>query len=405
MRRPWGGWLPWPLLWLAVSGTGFAAWELTPPGDVNRFWSTSLTLRGIYDTNWQSAESNPQSGFRFGSDLLLRANIPLERMFLGLRYDYGVLYPRDPNAGGADQTHDFSAFLNYSFTPRLLLSLNNHFIYSLQPQLVQTQAGVPVTIVQAGTYYYDTIGGTTTYALTPRWTLALNGSWDIWRYEEKSEAQFNDREDYQTTLSAYFAFDPRTTGGLNFQYVRNEYTNPGTNSALNARSYTEYLSVVRRFNPQLSLQLNGGFTYRESDSGDVTTGPSAFLSLAYDYGRNSTVSATFGSSLSSAGVNVTRQYASSQNTSFALQVNHQVTTRLRFIADGSYVYSNFKQPVAPTFTVSGNEQSIVGHVGLNYALREWLSAVADYTYTELISDVPGLPYNRNQISVGVTLTY
>ncbi|HUK82893.1 MAG TPA: hypothetical protein VLZ12_09720, partial [Verrucomicrobiae bacterium] len=146
MRRPWGGQLSWPLLWLAVTSTGFAAWELTPPGDVNRSWSTSLTLRGIYDSNWNATEVNPQSGFRFGSDLQLRANIPLERMFLGLRYDYGVLYPRDPNAGGVDQTHNASVSFIYSFSPRLALSLNETFVYSLEPQLVQTQAGVPITV-------------------------------------------------------------------------------------------------------------------------------------------------------------------------------------------------------------------------------------------------------------------
>jgi hypothetical protein len=401
----WGTRLCWTLLWLTFTSTGFAAWELTPAGDPNREWATSVTLRGVYDSNWQATEANRQSGFRFASDLNLRANIPFERMFLGLRYDYGILYPRDPSAGGVDQTHNASVSFIYSFNPRLSLSLNNNFIYSLQPQLVQTQAGVPVTVVQAGTYYYDNVGGTVTYAMTHRWSLALNGSWDIWRYQETSTAQSDDHEDYQTTVSNYYAVDALTTGGVNFQYSRTEYTNPGPNGALNARSYTGYLSVVRRFNPRLSLQLNGGFTYRKSDSGDTSTGPSAFLSLAYDYGHNSTVSATFGSSLSSASVNVTRQFAASQNTSFALRMNHEVTARLRFIADASYVYSNFKQPVVPGFTVSGNEQSIVGHVGLSYALRQWVSAVADYSYTQLISDLGGLPYTRHQLSLGVTLTY
>jgi hypothetical protein len=129
------------------------------------------------------------------------------------------------------------------------------------------------------------------------------------------------------------------------------------------------------------------------------------VSLAYNYGPNSTISAIAGTSLSSASVNVTRQFAASQNTSFALQVSHQVTAKLRFRTDGSFVYSSFKQPVLPFFSISGYEEAFTGHVGLNYALREWLSAVADYTYTQVISDVTGLPYNRNQISLGMTVTY
>ncbi len=392
------------MLWLAVTSTGFAAWELTPAGDPSRKWATSVTLRGIYDTNFDATETKPQSGFRFGTDLRLSANLPFQRALLGLAYDYGVEYPRDVNAGGVNQTHNFSASLNYAFSPRLSLGLSENFIYSLQPQLVQTQAGVPVTISQAGTYYYDSVGGTATYILTPRWSLALNGNWDIWRYEEKATAQENDHEDYQATVSAYYALDSRTTAGVNFQYVRNEYTNPGASGGLNARSYTGFLSLARRLNPKLSLQFNGGFTYRESDAGDVTTAPSGYASVVYNYGPNSTISANVGTSLSAATVGVTRNFSASQNTSFSLRASHRVTARLQAVADGSYVYSNFKQPLQ-TSTLSAQEQSIAGHLGLSYAFREWLSAVADYYYTELISDLPNQAYTRNQVSLGVSLTY
>jgi hypothetical protein len=65
-------------------------------------------------------------------------------------------------------------------------------------------------------------------------------------------------------------------------------------------------------------------------------------------------------------------------------------------------------PVGPLgFTVSPNDQSLTAHLGLNYAFRDWASAVMDYSYTELVSSDAFLvqPFTRNQISAGISLSY
>jgi hypothetical protein len=392
------------LAWLMATRAVLAGWELTPPGDPNRNWAASVTLRGAYDDNFYYTEKNKESGLQFSSDIVLRASVPLERFFMGLNYDYGIIYPRDVRQGGVDETHNVSVSANYTFSPRLTLSLNENFISSFQPQLVQTQAGVPVTLVYAGSYIYDTVGGNLNYALTPRWSLALNGSWDIWRYEVSSVASNNDVEDYQTTLSALYALDQRTTVGINYQYGQNVYLNPGTNNALNGQSDSAYLSVVHRFSPRLSLQLNGGYTIRESGDGTMSSAPSAYGSLAYNYGLDDTISLIIAHALTAASVQVTRLFSTSENTSVALQINHRFTARLRTVADCSYVYSTFSVPVY-TFLLTAQEQALTAHLGFNYAFRDWLSVVLDYYYIQLTSDVHGWAYDRNQVSLGVTLSY
>ena len=406
MSDCWRPSLWWQLLGvLAATANAFAGWEFTPAGDPDRNWSANVTLRGLYDDNFNATEANRQSGLRFQSNLRLLAKVPVERLLLGARYDYGVEYPRDVNLGEFNETHNFLGTLNYTFNPRLTLNVNENFIQSLQPQLVQSQAGTPVTVVQAGTYIYDSVSGTLTYLLGPRWRASIAGSWDIIRYQDRAVAQFSDHEDYQTTLSIVRALNPRTALGLSYRYERNLFTNPGTNDVLNGQANSGYITFVRKFNPRMSLELDGGYTLREGDDGTQTTAPFVYSSLIYQYGPESTLSASAGHSLSAASVGITRDFSASENTTLALQINHRVTIRLRALADFAYTFSTFESALPGRSSTTAEEQAITGHLGVNYAFRVWLSVVADYYYTKLFSDLAGRAYERNQIGVGVTLSY
>src|SRR5205823_12863202 len=99
------------------------------------------------------------------------------------QYDYQLTYPRDLKLGGIDETHNLNLTANYTVSPRLALSASENFVNSLQPELVRSSANAPITVVQAGTYIYNTVGGGLIYTLSPRWNVSVNGSWDIWEYQ------------------------------------------------------------------------------------------------------------------------------------------------------------------------------------------------------------------------------
>ena len=433
-RREKRGWrvpLQWPvlLLLLLLTRVSLAQWDFTHAGDPNRNWGETATESVGYDDNFNATAKNQESGVRLNSDLKLRASVPLERFFAGMQYDYGVQYPQDVKFGGVNETHNLNLAVTYTASPKLTLNVNETFINSLQPELVRGQgpSSPPVTVVQAGTYIYDTVGGGLNYSLSPRWIASINGSWDIWGYQLSSLASNDNHQDYSATVSALYLFDTRTTVGLNYQYGQNVFVNAGTNNGLNAVSHTVYLSLVRRFNPRLSLTLNGGYTLRESEDGSQSTSPSAYGSLVYNYGPINTISLNLGQSLNEASVGVTRQFSGQQNTSLDLQISHRLTVRLRAIGEITYVYSSFVSPLGettvtripvggfqnPTFTgplgitLKPNDQALTAHLGLNYAFRDWASAVLDYYYTDLVSSDVALiqPYTRDQINVGITLTY
>jgi len=394
------------LFFLAVR-TALAGWEFTTPADPNRSWSINATSGGSYDDNINASEKDRQSGLRSTSAIKFRASVPFERFLMGVQYEYDVDYPRDINLGGYDETHNLSVAANYVFNPRLTLNINENFVNSLQPELVLGPANAPITVIQAGTYVYNNIGGGLSFSLTPRWVLSASGSWDIWRYQVPSVADSNDHVDYSTTLSALYSVDPRTIIGLNYQYGQDVFSNPGFNNGRNASADTGYLSIVRRLNPQLSLSVNGGYTIRQSEDGSTSTSPTGYASLVYNYGLESTLALTFAESLSEASLQGTRQYSSQESTSFSLQAQRRLTVRLSVSADLTYTRTAFSAPLAPGVTLKPTEEALTGGVSVNYAFRDWVSAVLGYAYTQLMSSDSNLiqPYDRDRISLGISLTY
>jgi hypothetical protein len=332
-------------------------------------------------------------------------------VFIAGQYDYGIVYPADNRLGGVDQSHNLSLSANYTVNPRLLLSLSENFVNSLQPQLVQGPSGAPTTIIQAGTYLYNLVGASASYSLTPRWTASMSGSWDIWRYQEAAYATNNDHEDYSVTLSALYAMDTRTVVGVNYQYAEDTYTNPGFKSGLNAYANTGYLSLTRQFNPKLALVLNGGYTVRNSADGTTSTAPSGYGSLIYNYGPVDTISLVVAQTLSSASLQFNRSYSAQQTTSLDLQVNHRFTARLHSVVEASYSDNSFTAALLnqqlQLRNATPSDEAITAHWGIGYDFRIWFSAGIDYYYTRLLSSNVNLvqPYSRDQIGVRLTLSY
>ena len=377
--------------------TAIGAWRLPT--------ACSTTITGTQPS------STGQSGFRYISDLTLRAKVPWERSLLNGQYDYGILYPANSRLGGVDQSHTLNISETYTLNPRLLLSLNENLVDSLQPQLVQGVSGAPSSIIYAGTYLYDTVVGTVSYSLTPRWTASVSGSWDIWRYQETIYATNDDHEDYSVTLSALYSIDTRTTVGVNYQYGGDVYTNPGFENGLNAYSNTGYLSLTRQFNPKLALVLNGGYTVRNAEDGTTSTGPSGYGSLIYNYGPMDSISLVAAESLSGASLQVTRSYSAQQTTSLNLQVNHRFTARLHTVVQATYSDNSFTAELLnqqlQLRNTTPNDQAITAHWSIGYDFRIWLSAGMDYYYSKLLSSNAYLvpPYSHDQIGVRLTLTY
>ena len=96
------------------------------PGDPNRNWGATVTESVGYDDNFNATEKNQESGARISTDVKLRASIPFERLFVGMQYNYDVIYPQTPGGGhgsnsvgaaGINQTHNLNLSANYTVNP------------------------------------------------------------------------------------------------------------------------------------------------------------------------------------------------------------------------------------------------------------------------------------------------
>ena len=392
------------VLSLLANHVAFAVWDFTAPGDPNRRWSASVSTGVTYDNNFTATQFHPEAGFRYNSDLQLHARIPFQRLFIAGQYDYGVNYPQDLHQGGLAQTHNLNVAANYVVTPRLGLGLTENYVSTFFPGVVTGPSGAPVTLANGGSYVYDAVAGNVNYQLTSRWIASVNGGWDIWRYATPASVINGDHEDLSMQLSFLYALDSRTTIGLNYQYAEDAYVHPGVNDALNGYQQTAYLSIVRRFNPRLSLTLNGGYSIRDSKDGTTSTSPSALGAVVYNYGPSSTLTLTISEALSEASFGSTGNFSAEQNTTLALQANHQFTPKLFGTASLAYTYSTFTAPIIGLGSINPSEQATSGQIGLSYYFRNWLSATANYNRNQITSTVVP-PYSRDMISIGMTLTY
>src|ERR1700759_3685954 len=81
--------------------------------DASKIWSVSGTLRGFYDSNYNTTpKAVGSSGFEFSPSVSLV--MPLQQTELGLRYTYGLYYYQKRQEQGSnpiDQTQDVDLWL------------------------------------------------------------------------------------------------------------------------------------------------------------------------------------------------------------------------------------------------------------------------------------------------------
>ncbi len=397
------------LLVLAASfAAAYSAQALYEPAklqDPARRWAVTLALREGYDSNVFTTPTNAIASWTTTFEPQVLVNIPLEQSFIGLRYTYGAIYYADRPGEAWDTYNTADLLFSHTFTSRLQFDARDQFRQGNEPELVD----VPTTGVQdvqrkKGDYLYNNLTGTLAYNLTRRWTAQMGGGWVYWNYDDQSVAEFNDRNIYQGSLSMLYAIDPRTTVGVNYRHFRSEYYS-ATNDVRNSSSNLGYLSVVRRVNPRLSLQGDGGIQLVDFDNGDQDTAPAAGLGLTYNYGPENTLTAGFRYLLLNSQVS---QFRTIETFVMYLQATHQITKKFRTQGNLSYVLGSYENPdpLSGSTLTSAYQDSFSLGATLTYDLTRWCHADLDYIFDD-VRATPDLEqtFRRSRVSLGLRLTY
>jgi hypothetical protein len=294
--------------------------------------------------------------------------------------------------------------VTYNFSPRLNGSLSETFRFGIEPELVEIVAGVPLVTRRRGDYTYNNLDGNLGYNLTPRWVVNLGASWDRWRYAEVSEAAVNDHDDYGMTISAINALDPRSSVGANYQLSIADYSSATASDTRGSLTHTLYLSYIRRFNPRLSLQIGPGFQVQQLSEGGDNIAPWVNMVVSYVAGARSLATFGFSYYLSSTDIS---SYRSAANAVMYLNTRYQLTPKAQLGMDFSYVITTYQSP-GLTFTgglVEQQEDSWRINFNGGYNFKPWVGINASYEFSQVISDFTSRNFERNRLSLGVTLRY
>jgi hypothetical protein len=113
--------------------------------DASKIWAVSGTLRGFYDSNYNTSHISQGSwGFEFSPSLSLL--VPLQQTEIGLKYTYGLYYyayRAHQNSNPIDQSHEADLWIDHAFTERVQGKVQDTFTYSQEPQLASTPTALP----------------------------------------------------------------------------------------------------------------------------------------------------------------------------------------------------------------------------------------------------------------------
>lgn len=394
---------------------GRGAYEPFALHDPSRRWSVNVGAREGYDVNVNTSSTQPESSSYTAIDSQLLVNFPQERTFMGLRYTYGATYYPDRIGPKVSQAHTADILFSHTFSSRLTLDAQDQVRRGVEPGLIEIQAGVPVELRRKGDFFYNGASTTLSCNLSRRWTSAVSAGWQFWRYDDASSARDNDRDRYYGSVTGSFFVDPQTSIGAQYQYADTAYRlstfvvvppffiqviPPEVRSS---QSHIGSLLFVHRFNPQLSLQINGGLELQEFGDGTSSSAPSVASSVSYNYAPESALTVGFTYGLTTTDL---AQFRNTESAYVFLQVGHRLTRKLRLTGTAAYNHAVFQNPtvfIPPP--VPQAEDSMQLSLNANYFLTPWCSADLDYNYQRVDSEFPGRTFDRNNASLGVRVAY
>lgn len=392
------------LVALIATRATWAAYEPFPMPDPSRRWAVNATVRGEYDDNIFTTATSPQDSFKAIIEPQVLLNIPLEQTFFGLRYNYGGTWYTDRPGDDYDQSHSADLLFSHTFTPRLTLDLRDNMRFGQEPELVEQSAGTPVVVRRRGDYLYNNLNGKLSYNLSRRWTAAVSGGWERWRYDDAAVATANDRDDYQATLSALYAIDPRTVVGGNYRFGVTDYVNPAPLPAApdsrDATSHILYVSGVRRFNPQFSAQVSAGAELRLYEDGQDDLGPYVDGAVQYTYAPESLVRGGIRYVFTDTEQSTFR---SAESAVLFAHIAHRITGKFHAGGDVLLAFNTFTESLVGG--PDADETVLQLAVRLTYKFTRWCNGEFHYTFDDVSSDLPNSDFDRNRVSLGVRLVY
>jgi hypothetical protein len=414
--------------------------ELTPQ-EKTKFWSISAALRGFYDDNYTAIPKNlgPLRSWGVEVSPSLSLNWQPVDTLLGASYVYD--YKWYENQHQNDQTHQFNGKFVHNFTPRYRLELNDSFVSSSEPTVIDTTVitspikrttednirnRANILFAAELTPILGTeIGYQNTYYDYKQNLSDLSPAFDVGSGElvlpGPSRSALLDRMEHLITLDLRWKMLPETTGILGYQFefrdfTSNESLNPTpltTPSSIafipadtrNSDSHFLFVGVDQSIGPDLRASLRVGGQYLDYYNFHTSKlSPYADASLTYTYLPGSYLQVGLKHEHAATDIigNPLDPVLDQEATTAYVAVTHKITARLVASAMGQYQNSQFNGGGAGID--NQDENFFLGNVNLAYRFNQFLLAETGYEFNRLDSNF-NRDYTRNRAYLGLRGTY
>jgi hypothetical protein len=386
-----------------------------------RPWTVAATVRGFYDDNTLTSPDGREVE-SFGVELSPSAHLhlPLEQTFIALGYVYSLKWYDDRPDRDTDQAHEFNAKLRHQFSPRHDIGLDNSFVFTSEPTVVDQRGIITTPLRTESDILHNRAAIEYNALLTQVLGLSLGYVNNWYDYEQEnndvaigfgSRSALLDRMEHLFRADARYTFNPNLVGLVGYQFGITEYTGdelilPGIMSDIrDTYSHYIYAGVDYDLTARLRASLRAGGRYTDfHEAGESAVSPYADASLTYVYLPGSSLQVGVRHDRHATDISAVDRSGTptldAQATAVYAQLQHRITSRLSGTLLGQYQISEFNEGDA-----DGDKERIY-LIGINFDYRfnrHW-SAEVGYNFDMVESDVPR-DYERNRVYVGVRATY
>ena len=399
-------------------------------------WNVSAALRGFYDDNYVTSPNRQGStGVEFSPTA--SASVPFAQTEIGFLYSYDLQYYQhreDLHQNAYDQSHNFNLWLDHAFNEEWNVKVNDTFVVGQEPELL-AGPGAPATYQRLEG---NNIANNATVDLHTDWSTQFSTELTYGNYfsqYSQNQPTYNatktevvaasyagelNRDQNSIDLEGQWHFSPETMVTLGYQFQDVNYLGDQSIGYFNTAVYSDsrdndshfvYVGAQHNLLPNLVAAAKAGIQYDDyynhtANDAKNATSPYADVSVIYTYlpGCNAQVGFTQArNSTDYVGINQTTgsETLDQESSSAHASINHHFTPRFLGSVVASWTSSTFNGGQY------NNESDDFYAVGLsaNYVITRNISAEADYNYSDLSSDIAGRGYDRNRITLGLSVSY
>lgn len=379
-------------------------------------FTVSVTVREEYDDNINTARTNKVSAFKTYITPSLLFEYPSDNTVFSMRATFNATYFSNGRTEPWEYGGQLLTSLSHSFTDRFSIDFRNQFRVAQEPDALD---GNLTVLREDGTY----INNNTSLQFNAQWTPIFSTvtAWNLqwWDYEAQSLGEVNNRLDNRINHDFQWLVSPTVTfvvGGFyrNTTYLdqSNAPTVIGSNGQAlifpaTDRDYQAiggYVGADWQASPTIVTGLRVGAEL--FDPADATESVQPYATAYFDWqlGARSSLDANFSHQVSDTSI---ANQVAQLSTTFIVGFNYQWTPRFSTRAQLVFRNSDYSNATAVSGLGVGDfsEQTIAIGLSGSYEVNTWLSIIAGYSFTDLISEISVREYVRNRVWIGLTGTF